>query len=168
MNFVRVKKRGQDQRSQKTWMPEGSCKYHTYRITWAREVHGVSVKPHYHATVWSFRNMREEVKQWDFAGRRGPYKTFAAAVEACVANEKAWLALIEASNSDRTGRNDRLRTIEYRSRLKYIKDKKPAYQKTMTSLPVWAAGKVNNILVSFIFPVGKKRTDEECDEECVS
>lgn len=165
MNFVRVKKRGQDQKVHKTWMPEGSLKLHTYRITWAKEVFGVKIKPHYHATVWTFRNLGEDHKQWTFAGRRGPYKTFEAAVEACEKHEKAWLALIEASEGDRTGRNDRLRSIEFRSRVKFVRDKKTFHQKTLTSLPVWARPKVNSILQSFLFPQGRKRaTDDECDE----
>jgi len=160
MDFVRVKKRGQTQKHQKTWL----SKDRQYQIRWARECFGVRVPPHYYALVNCLQNIDLGRRQWDFAGKRGPYKTFESAVEACERHQKAWLAAIEISEGERTGRNDRLRTLEYKVRVKSIRDKKVVAQKIMTGIPVWVRNKANLVLLNYFFPRGRKRVEE--DDEC--
>lgn len=165
MEFVRVKKRGQVQKHQKTWL---SVDRH-YKIAWARECFGVRVQAHYHATVNCLRSIDLKDRQWDFAGRRGPYKTFEAAVEACNKHHKAWTDAIEISEGERTGRSDRLRSLEFRVRVKSIKDKKVSHQKIMTGIPVWVRNKANPALFAHFFPRGRKRVkDDEDYEECAT
>lgn len=160
MDFVRVKKRGQTQKHQKTWL----SKDRQYQIRWARECFGVRVPPHYYALVNCLQNIDLGRRQWDFAGKRGPYKTFEAAVKACEKHEKVWLAAIRISEGERTGRNDRLRSLEFRARHQYIKDGKVVGQKIMTGIPVWVRNKANLVLLNYFFPRGRKRVEE--DDEC--
>lgn len=160
MDFVRVKKRGQAQKNQKTWL----SKDRQYQIRWSRESFGVRTPPHYYALVLCLRNIDLKDRQWDFAGKRGPYKTYEAAFEACERHQKVWLAAMEISEGERTGRNDRLRSLEFRSRHKSVRDKKAVTQKIMTGIPVWVRNKGNFILLNYFFPRGRKRVEE--DDEC--
>ena len=82
MNFKLRIIKGRSRKFYKEWRDETK----RYRITWIREVGGVSVPPHFCACVRiKLPNGRE---MWDFAGRRGPCKTFKKAVEACEAHAK--------------------------------------------------------------------------------
>jgi hypothetical protein len=80
MNFKLRTIKGRSRKLYKEWLDETR----RYRITWIREVGGIRVPPHFYACVRiKLPNGRE---LWDFADRRGPYKTFRKAVEACGAH----------------------------------------------------------------------------------
>ena len=136
-----------------------------YRINWIKEAYGVAIQPHYQACVLCLQSIDLPVRQWDFAGRRGPYKTKEAAVQACEQHKKNWEAAIAISESDRTGRSEKLHTLERRSRLKSIRDKKAVYQRTMSGTPVWVRNRANPALMNFFFPRGKKKRVADEDEE---
>jgi len=65
-----------------------------YRVTCVRAVGGVKITPHYHALV---KVKLPNSTMWDFAGRRGPYKTRRKAVEACETHKKLWDKALEAN-----------------------------------------------------------------------
>ena len=65
-----------------------------YRITWVREVFGVIVPPHCFAVVRI--TLPNGVEMWDFVGRRGSYKTFRKAVEACNKHKALWDTALQA------------------------------------------------------------------------
>ncbi|MGA2059102.1 MAG: hypothetical protein ABSG67_01375 [Thermoguttaceae bacterium] len=74
--------KGRSRKSYKEWLDETK----RYRITWITEVGGVRVPPHFYACVRiRLPNGRE---MWDFAGRRGPYRTFKLASKACETHAK--------------------------------------------------------------------------------
>ncbi len=136
-----------------------------YRVTWTRDCFGVRVPSHFHALVQCHRTIEIPDKQWDFAGRRGPYKTKEAAVAACEHHQKMWLLAIEASETERTGRNDRLREVEFRSRIKISKKTNgTGRQRVMCGLPVWVRAKANAILLNHFFP--RSRVWVEDEDEC--
>lgn len=91
MNFKRRSIKGRSRKVYKEWLDETR----QYRITWTREVCGVRVPAHFFAAVRTvLPNGRE---MWDFAGRRGAYKTFKKAMEECEANKRLWTKAMEAS-----------------------------------------------------------------------
>lgn len=171
MDFVRKKKRGVTSKTCKVWF---STDGGHYKIMWVKEAFGVRTKPHYHATVHCFRTSTDTYKQWDFAGRRGPYKTFEAAVEACEHNHKMWLEAISISESKAAGRKDRFRSMEFRSRIKTVRVKKKhktvSYQRTMCGTPIWVRKIANAVLTEFFSDRLRGRTradDDEEEDECL-
>jgi len=164
LNFVRKKKRGMNQKVERYWFSDCG----QYRIYWIKEAFGVAVQPHYQACVLCLQSIDLPVRQWDFAGRRGPYKTMGASVQACEQHQKNWEIAIAISEGERPGRSEKLRTLEHRSRVKSIRDKKVVYQRTMSGTPVWVRNRANSALMNFFFPRGKKQRvedEEEAEEE---
>lgn len=165
MNFSRKKKRGQVQKHHKTWLSDCG----QYKVDWRNESYGVRIRPVYHATVLCIRNLGDPHKQWDFAGRRSFYKTLEAAQQACEHHHKSWLEAITISEGERAGRADRLRSLEFRSRLKVVRKKGKTrtilYQRIMCSVPIWVTKRANRILIEhFFMPPRRRPVDNECDE----
>jgi len=94
MEFVRKKKRGQNQKVRRTWFSEEG-----YRIVWRKEVCGVRVAARFQACVrvlvpYSDGQLRP---MWDFVNRsRRLVKTFKAAEEECKKHKRLWAKAIEA------------------------------------------------------------------------
>ena len=91
MQFVRKKKRGQNQKARRSWFSQDG-----YRIIWRKEVHGVRVPPRFQACVRIViphsGNRDDNFQMWDFVNRkRRLYKTMKAAEEDCE-KHKATLA----------------------------------------------------------------------------
>jgi hypothetical protein len=82
MNFKLRSIKGKSRKLYKEWLDETK----QYRITWNTEVGGVRVPPHFYACVRV--TLLDGREMWDFAGRRGPYKTFKKSVEACEMHKK--------------------------------------------------------------------------------
>jgi hypothetical protein len=88
MEFVRKKKRGQNQKGRRTWFSEEG-----YRIVWRKEVFGICVPARFQASVrtlvpYSDGELRP---MWDFVNRtRRLMKTLKAAEEECEKHNRLW------------------------------------------------------------------------------
>jgi hypothetical protein len=96
MNFVRKKKRGQNQRVRRTWFSAEK-----YRIIWRREVHGVQMPARFQATVRTliphYRGRDTGLEMWDFVNRgHRLYKTLKAAQDDCERHYRLWTKACEA------------------------------------------------------------------------
>jgi hypothetical protein len=80
-------------RSKSKWCKEWYDASKQYRITCVKCVDGIKITPHYHALVKLTLPKRT---MWDFADRRGPYKTRRKAIEACERHQKLWEKALEA------------------------------------------------------------------------
>ena len=95
MEFVRKKKRGQNQKVRRTWFSEEG-----YRIIWRKEVYGVRVPARFQACVrvlvpYSDGQLRP---MWDFVNRnRRLMKTLKAAEEECEKHKRLWTKACEAT-----------------------------------------------------------------------
>jgi hypothetical protein len=159
MEFIRKKCRGLDRRTAKMWISK--CGH--YRITWRAEVWGVKITPQYQCCVRTYRlPLGTDDKMWNFAGRRGPYRKFNAAVEAAEKHERLWRYAIQVSETERKGRNERLRVIEARARV----GSGITLNRVMCSLPVWVRPLANQILLKRLFPAffgEPEQVDDECN-----
>jgi len=94
MQFVRRRKRGQNQKIRRTWFSEEG-----YRIIWRKEVCGVRVPARFQACVrtlipYSDGQLRQS---WDFVNHnRRLIKTFKAAEEECEKHKRLWKQACEA------------------------------------------------------------------------
>lgn len=97
MEFIRKKKRGQNQKVRKSWFTEDG-----YRITWRKEVCGVEVIARYQACVrivipnYSGESGRS-FEMWDFVVSQRLFKTRKKAEEACERHKRLWTKVCEAS-----------------------------------------------------------------------
>jgi hypothetical protein len=95
MEFVRKKKRGQNQKVRRTWFSEDG-----YRIVWRKEVYGVRVPARFQACVrvlvpYSDGQLRP---MWDFAnGIRRQAKTLKAAEAECEKHKRLWERACQAT-----------------------------------------------------------------------
>ena len=145
MEFVRKKKRGQNQKVRRTWFSEEG-----YRIVWRKEVYGVRVPARFQACVrtlipYSSGELRQ---MWDFVNhKRHLSKTLAAAQEECEKHQRLWTKVCEAGG--------------IRALRELFGGKLP------TGLPLWARKKMDRRLYAILTdnrPM-KYRDDEE-DESC--
>jgi hypothetical protein len=94
MQFVRKKKRGQNQKARRTWFSaEG------YRIVWRNEVHKICVPARYQACVRTLiPDSNGELRQmWDFVNHnRRVIKTLQAAQEECEKHNCLWTKACQA------------------------------------------------------------------------
>jgi len=161
MIFARKKKRGQVQKHHKTWLSDDG----QYKVDWRNRAHAVKVRSGFHATVLCTQTPHVSHKQWEFAGRRGLYKTLEAAQQACEQHQKHWLEAIEASLGERTGRAAKLRAIEARSRLRTTRTKGKTqiavYQRTMCAVPGWVRKQANKVLIEHFWAPTRKRATED-------
>jgi hypothetical protein len=91
MNFKQKSIKGKSRKLYKEWFDETK----QYRIVWTKEVSGIRVPPHYFATVRII--LPDSHEMWDFVDRRGSYKTFKKAVEACDVHKRLWINATEAN-----------------------------------------------------------------------
>ena len=141
MEFVRKKKRGQNQKVRRTWFSEDG-----YRIVWRKEVYGVRVPARFQATVrvlvpYSDGQLRP---MWDFVNRnRRLTKTLKAAEEECEKHKRLWTRACEATG---------IRAL-----------KELFGGKLPLGLPLWARKKLDRRLYAILIdnrPM-KHRSDEE-------
>lgn len=159
MEFARLKQRGLNQKTNKVWFsPCGN-----YRIDWASEFAGVSIDPRFMACVLSYGNTYGEQTFWNFAGKRGPYRTFNAAVEACEKNERLWKHVIQVCEGERKGRNEKLRVIDIKARI----GTGPLCNRVLSIIPSWVRNVGNPVLMNQLFPRYESRVKDE-DDECQS
>jgi len=146
MEFRRVKRRGQDRRTQRTWLSDRH-----YRIVWRCTVCGVSVPARFQATIrvlipYSGGELRQ---MWDFVNhKRRLIKTLAAAQEECEKHQRLWWTACEAGG--------------VRALRELFGGKLP------TGLPLWARKKMDRRLYAILTdnrPSVEYRGDEE-DEPC--
>lgn len=139
MDFKRMKKRGMDQRVNRAWFDATR----TYRITWQRQYAGIAVPPRFYACV-------KCGKVWTFAAHRRPYKTFAAAVDACEKNERIWKAVIELGQSP--GRRlDRLRGLQERAKI--------GGNSMLWLVPDWVA--LDSSLARMMYPEARAKVEDD-------
>ena len=145
MEFIRKRKRGQNQKVRRTWFSEEG-----YRIVWRKEVYGVRVLARFQACVrflvpYSNGNLRP---MWDFVNRdRRLMKTLKAAEEECERHRCLWTKACEATG---------IRA------LKELFDGKLPF-----GLPLWVRKKLDRRLYAILIdnrPL-KYHNDEE-DESC--
>ena len=145
MEFVRKKRRGQNQKVRRTWFSEEG-----YRIVWRKEVYGIRVPARFQACVrtlipYSSGELRQ---MWDFVNhKRHLSKTLAAAQEECEKHQRLWTKVCEAGG--------------IRALRELFGGKLP------TGLPLWARKKMDRRLYAILTdnrPM-KYRDDEE-DESC--
>jgi len=147
MEFVRKKKRGQNQKVRRTWFSEEG-----YRIIWRKEVYGVRVPARFQACVrvlvpYSDGELRQ---MWDFVNRnRRLMKTLKAAEEECEKHNHLWTKACEAAG---------IRAL-----------KELFGGKLPLGLPLWARKKLDRRLYAILIDnrPTKYRDDEE-DESCTA
>ena len=146
MEFVRKKKRGQNQKVRRTWFSaEG------YRVVWRKEVHGVRVPARFQACVRVLVPHRDGHLRpmWDFVNhKRRLIKTLADAQEECEKHKRLWTKAIEA---------------------KGIRALKELFGgKLPSGLPLWARKKLDRRLYAMLTDSrpGKYRSDDEEDGSC--
>ena len=142
MEFRRVRKRGQDQKTRRTWISADH-----YRIVWRCNVSGVRVPARFQACVrtlipYSGGELRQV---WDFVNhKRRLVKTLAAAQEECEKHQRFWMKACEAGG--------------VRALRELFGGKLP------TGLPLWARKKMDRRLYAILTdnrPSVKYRDDEE-------
>jgi hypothetical protein len=98
MEFVRKKKRGQNQKVQKLWLSKEG-----YRIIWRKEVFGISVPARFQATVRTIipnysGKEGESYEIWDFTDmNRRLFKVRGKAEESCLRHYRLWCKACEAT-----------------------------------------------------------------------
>lgn len=126
MEFKRKKRvKGKSQKYHKEWYSGDK----QYRITWRRESMGVAVIPGYLVCVRCVGS----TEFWDFAGRRGPYRSLNAAIKAARRHRKVWERAIELAGGKRRGRADKLRSLKLRAKA----GKGHKRHDIFSSLPCW-------------------------------
>lgn len=141
MEFTRRKVRGRSQKLHKLWVSDCG----NYRITWNNE-HGFR---HYYGLVLTERF--DGTTWWNFAVRRGPYKTRTKAAEECERNKKLWDAFIKLSYSD--GRRDgRLDTLKARASFVF------------RSLPVWVRSEAEPSLIKMLLPCKIQNQSDDSED----
>lgn len=129
MEFTRRTVRGRSQKLYKEWASDCG----NYRITWTNEngfssYYGLVLAERFDGKTW-----------WDFAIRRGPYRTQTKAVKECERHKKLWDAFVKLSHA--SGRRD--------SRLDTLKAKAPT---VFSSMPVWVRTLADPSLIKMLFP----------------
>jgi len=156
MDFTRKKQKGVRQEAMKVWYsPCGN-----YRVSWVAEVQGVTVTPHYFACVRCYNSPHEDREFWNFAGKRGTYRVMHTAVEACEKHERLWQYAMKMSETERKGRNERLRAIVHRARI----GNGVLCNSVMDSLPTWVRPIANTILMNQLFPRMDAHVDRDEDD----
>ena len=98
MDFKRRKKRGISQKTRRLWYAEND----NYRITWRKEVCGVTVDPRFQACVCTvvpgiFENDRTEI--WDFVDpSKRLYRVIKAAETDCARHQRLWTKVTECTS----------------------------------------------------------------------
>jgi len=146
MQFARKKKRGQSQKTRKTWYSED------YRITWRKEVFSVTVPARYEACVRivipNFSGLAGEFcEMWDFvnAGRH-LHKTMKAAQEACEHHKRLWSKACEVSG---------------------IRGLTELFGRMPLGFPCWVKRKMNPKTLSILIrPRNVKYVEEKEEEPC--
>ena len=145
MQFVRKKKRGQDQKVRRAWFSEDG-----YRIVWRKEVFGIQVPARYQACVRVLVPSDGEPRQmWDFVNhKRRLIKTLQAAQEECEKHCHLWTKAIEASG--------------IRALRELFGGKLPS------GLPLWARKNIDRRLYAILMDNRATKYREEDDESCSS
>lgn len=145
MEFVRKKKRGQNQKVRRTWFSEEG-----YRIIWRKKVYGVRVPAPFQATVrvlvpYSDGQLRP---MWDFVNRnRRLIKTLKAAEEECEKHKRLWARACQATG---------IRAL-----------KELFGGKLLLGLPLWVRKKLDRRLYAILIDSRpQKHRDDEEDESC--
>jgi hypothetical protein len=143
MQFIRKRKRGQDQKVRRTWFSEEG-----YRIVWRKEVFGIQVPARYQACVRVLVPSNGEPRlMWDFVDhKRRLIKTLQAAQEECEKHCHLWTKAIEASG--------------IRALRELFGGKLPS------SLPLWSRKKMDRRLYAVLMDNRPLKYREEDDESC--
>lgn len=96
----------QDTTAYKSWRDESG----QYQVVWRSEYDGITVPSVFYASV-RCRNFNGG-DLWDFADRRGPYKTFKKAAEGCHRHQRAWLKFLKIMDGPYKGRAEKLRNLD--------------------------------------------------------
>jgi hypothetical protein len=143
MQFIRKRKRGQDQKVRRTWFSEEG-----YRIVWRKEVFGIQVPARYQACVRVLVPSNGEPRQmWDFVNhKRRLLKTLQAAKEECEKHCHLWTKAIEAGG--------------IRALREVFGGKLPS------GLPLWARKPIDRRLYAVLMDNRALKYREEDDESC--
>src|SRR4030042_3660571 len=143
VEFVRKRKRGQNEKIVRTW-----CSEEGYRIIWRKEVYGVRVPARFQATVRVLVPYSDGqlLPMWDFVNRnRRLIKTLKASQEECEKHKRLWARACE--------------TTGVRALKELFGGKLPL------GLPLWARQKLDRQLSAILIDTRpQKRHDDEEDE----
>ena len=146
MEFVRKKKRGQNQKVRRTWFSEEG-----YRIIWRKEVWGVRVPARFQACVRVLVpcNGGELRPIWDFVNRdRRLMKTLKAAEDECEKHNRLWTKACEAAG---------IRAL-----------KELFGGKLPLGLPLWTRKKLDRRLYAILTDNRPAKQRDEEDESCTA
>ena len=147
MEFVRKKKRGQNQKVRRTWFSDEG-----YRIIWRKEVYGVRVPARFQACVRTLIPYSDGTLRpmWDFVSQRRLFKTFGTASAACEVHHRLWTKATEATG---------IRAL-----------KELFGGKLPLGLPLWVRKRLDRRLYGILIDnrPSKVRTEDEEDESCTA
>jgi hypothetical protein len=99
----------------------------------------------------------DDRSMWAFAAHCRPYKTMAAAVDACEKHERIWNAVIELGAA--SGRRlDRLMVLKQRGKVGRGGD-------MLAMVPLWAAAQLDPVLMNMLQPKTRAKVeDDDCED----
>jgi hypothetical protein len=103
-----------------------------YKIRLIHAVEDIGVRKHFHALVANRHPLKDGV-QWGFAGRRGPYYGYKAAVTACQFHHRLWTKVTKLWEGDRAGRTERIRALWPKA----VVGKSPLKNQLLNAPPAW-------------------------------
>lgn len=158
MNFTRKKRRGRTQDQYQEWLSDDGH----YRITWSSMFPDRDMPDTFYACVLTVRHhKRDDYEYWNFAGKRGPYRTFKKAQEACEKHLKAWEAFFKIMAGPYKGRADRVRELVAKTTV----GTDETVHKILSSLPKWVRDQASPDQYRILFDA-KRRNDDEDSDEC--
>ncbi len=129
------------------------------RVSWRREVDGVTVDPGFYACVHCFISHRDQVEYWGFANRRGLNRTLKAAIQSCEDGRKVWERFLNMSGRAKVTQFRRLiaDTMVGTGKNKYS---------ALVDIPQWVIEEADMRLLNILSPEGRlKETDPEGEQE---
>ncbi len=139
MKFRRKQRiKGRSAKTYKEWYDETG----RYRISWRSQVYGVEVPPAYYACVRCLRGRKDDFQFWGFVGRRGPYKTRAAAIKECEHNKATWEKFLAI---DGQAKVSQVRALEASSRVGRSRPRS-----IMRDFPIWVLNQASPRLLDIL------------------
>jgi len=156
MNFtMKTRIKGKSVKTYREWWSDCG----NYRITWRREVNGVSVDPGFYACCRCFVSHRDPTAYFGFAYRRGLNRTLKAAKLSCEDGKRVWEQFLRITGQAKVTQFRRLKasSVVGKGRNKYS---------ALTDIPQWVIEEADPRLLEILTPIGRlKETDPEGEQE---
>jgi len=143
MDFRRVKKRGDNRKTRRTWLSSDH-----YRIVWRGEIYGVNVPARFQACIRTIipnygGHEGEVFEMWDFTDpKHRLFKTLGKAEESCERHKRLWTKACEATG---------------------IRGLIEIFGKLPSGIPLWAKKKLPRKVYEIL---GRLRTTRYVESEC--